>query len=82
MARKHSGGEAPDPINDPFHEKLSRLVDRKRKGRSDADIAKESGMSPAAFSRLLGGGVPDPRLSTLRAILKALDATLCHFEKA
>lgn len=82
MARKHSGGMTPSPTNDPFHAKLSRLVDRKRKGRTDAEIAEAAGISKQAFSRLLNGGVPDPRLSTLAAVLKAIGATLAEYERA
>lgn len=82
MARKHAGGSTPDPKNDPPHIKLSRLVDRKRKGRQDAEIAEAAGMTPGALSRLLTGRVADPRLSTLKRVLDAIGATLSDFDRA
>lgn len=83
VARKHQGGEKPpNPADDAFPAKLSRLIDAKRKGRTDAEIAEAAGMSPAALSRLLTGGVPDPRLSTLLRVLKALGASLADYERA
>jgi len=82
MARKHSGGTSADPKNDPFHIKLSRLLDAKRKGRTDVEIAEASGMTKQSFSRLLNGGVPDPRLSTIMGVLKAIGASLSDYDRA
>lgn len=81
MARKQST-KPPDPANDPPGEKLKRLVESKRKGRTDAEIAEAAGMRPGALSRLLNGGVPDPRLSTITSVLKAIGSNLCEFERA
>jgi DNA-binding phage protein len=82
MARKHHGGDAPDPANDPVHVKLSRLIDRKRAGRTDAEIAHAAGIDKRALSRLLTGGVPNPTLGTLRNVLSAIGSTLCEYERA
>jgi len=82
MARKHGKADPADPKNDPVHDKLSRLIDRKRKGRTDEQIAEAAGMTKQALSRLLRGKVPDPRLSTLMAVLKAINATLAEYERS
>ena len=81
MARKHSGGAAPDP-QDPFHVKLSRLVDSKRAGRTDGEIAVAAGMSASYFSRLITGDVSNPRFGTVQAILTALGASLSEFDRS
>jgi transcriptional regulator with XRE-family HTH domain len=62
--------------------RLRRLVNRKARGRTDAQIAELAGMSDRAFSRLMTGGVPDPRVSTIEAICQAVGATLCDYERA
>jgi DNA-binding phage protein len=82
MARKHGSEAAPDPENDAYYLKLSRLLDAKRNGRSDYEIAETAGMTKQAFSRLMNGRIPDPRLSTITDVLKAIGATLCEYEKA
>lgn len=84
MTEDMDEAKAKKPPDDPqaVHMKLGRLLEARRNGRMDAEIAKKAEMSPQAFSRMMGGGVPDPRLSTLTAILRAIGATLCDYEKA
>jgi DNA-binding phage protein len=79
MARK----ARPAPKEpDPYHVRLRRLVDARRGSRTYEEIAERAGMNKQALSRLLTGGVTDPRLSTLEAVLKAVGANLCDFEEA
>lgn len=72
----------PRRPNDPVHIKLRRLINAMDEPPTDAEIAIDAGMDPRAFSRLMLGHVPDPRLSTLRRILTAINATLADFEQA
>jgi transcriptional regulator with XRE-family HTH domain len=65
-----------------FHRKLARLIELRRAGRTDAQIALLAGMSPTLLSRLLNGYTNDIRLSTLTAILDAIGSTLAEFERS
>lgn len=81
MARKHTAGtnEAADR---PLHEKLSALVDRRRKGRTDAEIAEAAGMSKSKLSQLLTGAIPDPRISTVKRLLDSLGLKFADLDRA
>lgn len=85
MARKRSPNPAappePEPRDDSPGAKLRRIVDRKRRGRKDQEIARIAGMSPASFSRLLRGDIPNPRIATIEAVLRAIGATLAEYER-
>lgn len=72
----------PRRANDPVHIKLRRLMQSKCITDTDAQVAAKAGMDPRAFSRLMLGHVPDPRLSTLRSILIAIGSNLAEFEQA
>lgn len=78
MARTLPTPPAPD---EPLAAKLRRLVEKRRKGRLDEQIAADAGMTPQQFSKLLTGYTPDPRYSTLRRVLDALGSSLCELEK-
>lgn len=82
MARKPHGEKPPDPVHDPFPEKLRRLVEAKRASRTDREIAQAAGISRQAFSEFLTGRNTNPKLQTLLRILKALDATLTDYDRA
>jgi hypothetical protein len=71
----------PDPTSREWHAKLGRLVERKRKGRTNAQIAIASGITPTFFGQVLSGK-KSPNLTTLMAILDALSATLTDFDRA
>lgn len=62
--------------------KLHRLLERKRKGREDQQIAEVAGMTPAMFSKFLTGRAENPSLKSLRKVLAAIGATLCEFDRA
>ena len=78
MARTLPTPPAPD---EPLAAKLRRLVEKRRNGRLNEQIALEAGMSPQQFSKLLVGHTPDPRYKTLKRLLDALDSTFCELEK-
>lgn len=82
MARKKSGQKSNDPKNDPLHEKLKRLLEEKRAGRTDTEIAEAAGMSRQALSQFMTGRNTNPKLQTLLRILKALDASLSDYDRA
>lgn len=82
MARKLSPKPDPSSRDDSPGAKLRRLVEKKRRGREHQEIARDAGMSLSAFSRLIHGGIPNPRILTVTAVLKAIGATLAEYEKA
>lgn len=71
----------PDPTGQDWHHKLSRLVERKRKDRTDAQIAALAGVTPTFLGQVLKGRKA-PNLLTLLAILKALPASLSELDRA
>jgi transcriptional regulator with XRE-family HTH domain len=80
VARKTS--DKPPAEFYPYAGKLRTLLDRKRRGRTDSEIAAAGGLSKQEFSRLLKGTIPDPRLSTVWAALRGIGATLCELDRA
>lgn len=78
MARKAAA--APQP--DPRHVRLKRVVDARKGYRTYTEIAEAAGMDKRVLSRILNGSVPDPRISTIEAILHAVGADLCDLEQA
>ncbi len=87
--------DSPSPVTsevDPsrvslanYHVALIRLIDIRRGERSDARIAREAGIHPVAFSRIVNApdfGRSGPVLLTLIKILRALNATLADLESA
>jgi DNA-binding phage protein len=82
MARRRLPDTPPDPKNDPPGRKLSRLIERKGKGRALADIAESAGMKRSALSRMMSDDGPSPRIDTLQRVLDAIGATLSDYEKA
>lgn len=79
MARKRTPTKAED---DSPGARLRRLVNRKARNRTDAEIAEAVGMTRHSFSRLLTSTDADPKLSTITAILDEIGATLAEFERA
>jgi DNA-binding phage protein len=80
-ALARSKAKPPGPPR-AMHEKLRALVNARKGGRSDTEIAAAAGMDRRAFSRILLGHVPDPKISTILRILDAIDADLCDLEHA
>jgi DNA-binding phage protein len=78
MARR----AAPALSDQSIPAKLRRLVDAKRKGRSDQEIAEAADMTPVKLSQVLTGAIGDPRFSTVHRLLKALPATLAEYDRA
>lgn len=76
MARKQ-----PPPDSPELHDKLKRLVEKRRGDLRHEDIARTIGLTPAAFSRILAGK-QDTTVSRLLKILNAIDATLCDLDRA
>lgn len=72
----------PESGSQEIHDKLRRLVTKRRGKRTDADIARAAGITPARLSQVLSGLSGDPRVSTILAILDAIDATLCDLDRA
>jgi DNA-binding phage protein len=81
VAKKRAKAPEPGPRSD-VHRKLRKLVEDRKGDRSFADVARAAGMTPQSFSRLLNGGIPDPRWSTVVDVLKAIGMTLCDFERS
>jgi transcriptional regulator with XRE-family HTH domain len=81
MAKKRAMPPAPEPRK-AIHEKLRALVDARKGGRSDAEVAAAAGMSRQYFSNLMLGRIKDPRYSTVMAVLDAVGATLSDFDRA
>lgn len=82
MARKPSPITPSDPDPNEFTAKLNRLLEAKRAGRTDTEIAREAGMKKQALFQLTSGDNANPKLNTLMRILKALDASLSDFDQA
>jgi DNA-binding phage protein len=75
--------QPPAPVPErALHDKLRELVEARKGDRSFADVARAAGMTPQAFSRLLNGGIPHPRWSTVVDVLKAIGMTLCDYERS
>lgn len=81
MARRKYPSSRRDPRIDPYHVKIRRLLDAKRQGRTDEEIAAAAGMSPSQFSQLTGGWIKDPRLSTILKLLHGIGATLSDYDE-
>ena len=79
MARTKPTPPVPD---EPLAAKLRRLVEKRRKGRRDDQIAADAGIPATTLSKLVNGHAKNPRYETLMAVLKALDATLCDLDRA
>jgi hypothetical protein len=71
----------PDPTSQEWHVKLARLVDRKRKGRTNAEIAQTAGMTPTFFGQVLNGR-KSPNFVSLTRILEVLPASLTDLDRA
>ncbi len=71
-----------DLPHDSVAAKLRRLIDRKRKGRTDAEIAEAANMSPKALSRILLGQIPNPGIETIKTILDGIGLNFCDYDKA
>lgn len=70
MGRKTAGL----PSEEPYHVQLKRVVDSRRGYRTYTEIAELAGMDKRVLSRILNGSVPNPRLLTVKAILRAVGA--------
>lgn len=81
MGRKRAPAPPKQP-GDAWHLKLARLVDRKARGRTDAEIARAAGISPTYFGLILKAKAPEVSMATVLAILAQLDATLCDLDRA
>lgn len=81
MGRKRQPAPPRSP-GDPIHYKLARLVDKRKKGRTDAEIADAAGITPTYLSRALSGEAGSMTLETLGRLLAAIDANLCDLEKS
>jgi DNA-binding phage protein len=74
--------KAPEPSDrSPVHRKLRALVEERKGDRTHAEIASAAGMSRAYFSHLLSGKIVNPRLDTLLAVLDAIGASLCDYDR-
>jgi XRE family transcriptional regulator, fatty acid utilization regulator len=58
----------------PIKDKLKEL--RTAAGMTQQDLAMKAGLSISAVVQLEGGKVPDPRISTLRALARALGVSV------
>lgn len=57
------------------------LKDNGERGWSYARLARETGLSEYGLNKLLNGKVPNPRLSTINAVLRALDMETIDIQK-
>jgi transcriptional regulator with XRE-family HTH domain len=58
----------------PIKDRLREL--RTAAGLTQQDLAVKAGLSMSAVAHLEGGRIPDPRLSTLKALARALGVSL------
>jgi transcriptional regulator with XRE-family HTH domain len=72
----------PDPTSQALHDKLGRLIDRKRSGRTNAEIAEAAGISATHLNQILRGEKANPGVLTVQAILAALPATWSDYDRA
>lgn len=79
MGRKRT---PPDPTSQEWWAKLGRLVDAKRKGRTNAEIAADAGLAENHFNLILRGEKPNASIGSIAAILRALPARWADFDRA
>jgi transcriptional regulator with XRE-family HTH domain len=58
----------------PLKDRLKQL--RKAAGLTQQGLAMKAGLSVSAVVQIENGTIPDPRISTLRALAKAMGVTL------
>jgi transcriptional regulator with XRE-family HTH domain len=81
LARK----QAKPPESAPrkaVHVKLRALIEARKGTRSDADIARDAGLSPSYFSQVKTGYIDNPRIKTVMQILDALGASLSDLDRS
>jgi ribosome-binding protein aMBF1 (putative translation factor) len=67
----------PLAVDPELAQALSALrAERERQGLSLADVSERSGIDRATISKLETGKLPNPTVSTLRAVARALDKRL------
>lgn len=76
MARKKTAPEKTTA------EKLRAVLDSKRPGWTESEVADWAGVPRNAIWRITSGTVKNPGVNTIRKILAAVGADLCDFEKA
>jgi DNA-binding Xre family transcriptional regulator len=77
VIRKVRDEFAPLAIDPELAEALSALrAERERQGLSLSDVSERSGIDRATLSKLETGKVPNPTVSTLRAVARALKKRL------
>jgi transcriptional regulator with XRE-family HTH domain len=64
----------PELLLMPIGDRLKRL--RKAAGMTQQALATAAGLSMSAIIHIEAGRIPDPRLSTLKALARALGVTL------
>jgi transcriptional regulator with XRE-family HTH domain len=72
----------PDATSQDWWEKLGRLVETHRRGRTNSEIAQAAGISANHFNMILRGESKSASFAKIDRIVKALPATWAAYDRA
>jgi methylphosphotriester-DNA--protein-cysteine methyltransferase len=74
--------QQPDPTSQEWHEKLARLVERHRNGRTNSEIAQAARISDNHFNMILRGEAKQASHAVVDRIIKALPSTWTAYDRS